>query len=342
MFDMSSLLITTAKGGSNEHQSRWMRLKKKGSLPPRSYGEYAGARFHPGSHPEICALGRPPGDAAPAASGAVRSPASPVPVNISAESGTKGARRADCSCAPAVVTRQRGPCCWALPDAQSGHRRVRAAWVRGAGGLEAFVCRSTGRGPGVASGVGSARVCGEGGGGAGRPGPGPRGAQRGHERLRAAGSPHPELLLPHLPATLAEFAQPPAGAGDAADVRGRQRAAAQDVLQHFAGQVDEAAEARRLGHGLLRQRLHHLHRAVDRRRHLVRVPGAAARSRVRSGGNPISPRPPACLKGWGKGSPRPRLWPHPLCPCLWGGVRRTLKGKETRFWKITGRWASEP
>lgn len=45
-----------------------------------------------------------------------------------------------------------------LPDAQSGHRRVRATWTRGAGGLEAFVCGSAGRGPGVASGVGCVRA----------------------------------------------------------------------------------------------------------------------------------------------------------------------------------------
>lgn len=129
------------------------------------------------------------------------------------------------------------------------------------------------------------------------------------ERGGSAGSPHPELLLPHLPTALAQLAQPPAGAGDAADVGGRQRAATQDVLQHLSGQVDQAAEARRLGHGLLHQRRHHLHRAVDRcRRHLVRVPGAPrARARVCSRqGAPLAP--PTRLEGRGPRSPCPA--PH--------------------------------
>lgn len=84
------------------------------------------------------------------------------------------------------------------------------------------------------------------------PGPGGRGAVGAQPGRGAAGSPHPELLLPHLPAALAQLAQPPAGAGDTADVGGRQRAAAQDILQHLTRQVDQAAEARYLRRGLLR------------------------------------------------------------------------------------------
>ena len=97
----------------------------------------------------------------------------------------------------------------------------------GASGLEAFVCLSAGRGPpggGVREPAGRRRRL-----RAARPGPPGWGWGRA-ERGGSAGSPHPELLLPHLPATLAQLAQPPAGAGDAADVGGRQRAATQDVF----------------------------------------------------------------------------------------------------------------
>lgn len=72
-----------------------------------------------------------------------------------------------------------GPGCRALPDAQFGQRRVRAAWTpgaRGAGGLEAFVCRSAGRGPGVASGEGIRARAGRWRRRPARPGPGGRGA----------------------------------------------------------------------------------------------------------------------------------------------------------------------
>lgn len=135
--------------------------------------------------------------------------------------------------------------------------------------------------------------------------------------------------------------QPPAGAGDAADVRGRQRAAAQDVLQHFAGQVDEAAQARRLGHGLLRQRLHHLHWAVDRRRHLVRVPGAAARSRVRFGETPFRSAHLPASRGGAKAR-HAHARSHTPCARASGECLDPLKGKVTRFRKITGLWALQP
>lgn len=52
MFDMSSLLITTAKGGSNEHQSRWMRLKKREVYPQGHTASMPGPGFIPGPTPK--------------------------------------------------------------------------------------------------------------------------------------------------------------------------------------------------------------------------------------------------------------------------------------------------
>lgn len=151
------------------------------------------------------------------------------------------------------------------------------------------------------------------------PGPGPRRCGNG-----ADGSPHPELLLPHLAAALAHLAQATAGAGHAADVERREGAAAEDVLQHLARQLHQAAGARRLGCGLFGQRRHHLHSAVPRyRRHLVRVPEGPLRERARAGvmgssRNPATPtrgrvsvasRPTPGQAYWdqgcGEGSPGP-------------------------------------
>lgn len=133
------------------------------------------------------------------------------------------------------------------------------------------------------------------------PGPGPRRCGNG-----ADGSPHPELLLPHLTAALAHLAQATAGAGHAADVERREGAAAEDVLQHLARQLHQAAGARRLGCGLLGQRRHHLHSAVPRyRRHLVRVPEGPLRGRARAGAMGSSRNPATPIRGRVSVAPRP-------------------------------------
>lgn len=134
-----------------------MRLKR-GKSTPRSSGEYARARFYLRSHTDICALGQQPGDAAPASLGPLGSLHPGIHVNILAQSRAQKKRAERTNRDTTVVIRWWGPGCRALPDAQSGHRRVRAAWTRGAGGLEAFVCRSAGRGRGGIRGGVRARV----------------------------------------------------------------------------------------------------------------------------------------------------------------------------------------
>lgn len=134
-----------------------MRLKK-GKSTPRSHGESAGAASYPGSHPGTCALGHPRAALRPLPRGcsaaASRSP-STFPHGVGHKrSAQNGRAAAPLPSSPAARALRPG-----ASEARAGHRRVRAARTRGAGGLEAFVCRSSGRDPGAASGVGSARAC---------------------------------------------------------------------------------------------------------------------------------------------------------------------------------------
>lgn len=162
--------------------------------------------------------------------------------------------------------------------------------------------------------VGSASRQGD-GGGSEQPGRGPGVGWGRAERGGARAHLTRNCSFHTFPTALAQLAQPPAGAGDAGRCRRAATAAQHDRAPAIpSGQVDQAAEALPPGHGLLHQRRHHLHRAVDRcRRHLVRVPGGLARARVFARARaPLAP--PTWLEGGGRGprpapTPRPSLWP---------------------------------